>query len=111
MKTNSAQTPEAVMQKVTIEMIRRAIKLGKKNGRTIRISKTSGGKGVDVCDLNPDTAEGHAELEKFFTPVKRHYTFSGLGLPEERDAVNWRKLNFSFARRMLAGLTSLCTTS
>ncbi len=101
MKKYRNKTPEEVMKLVTIEIIERAIKLGRKNKRTIFISKTSGGKGIDVNTLNPQTPEGKENLEKFLTPVRRHYTFSGLGEAEEPNSVNWRKLNLPFGRRVL----------
>ncbi|MHB9039081.1 MAG: acyltransferase [Melioribacteraceae bacterium] len=51
--------------------------------------------------MNPRTNEGKENLEKFLTPIRRFYTFSGLGSPEEKDAINWRVLNLPFLRRML----------
>ncbi len=101
MKKYRNKTPEEVMKLVTIEIIERAIKLGRKNKRIIFISKTSGGKGIDVNTLNPKTPEGKENLEKFLTPVRRHYTFSGLGDAEEPNSINWRKLNLPFGRRTL----------
>jgi acetyltransferase-like isoleucine patch superfamily enzyme len=101
MKKYQNKTPEEVMRKVTIEMVQRAIRLGRKKGHTIYISKTSGGKGVEINSLNPKTAEGRKNLEQFFTPIKRHYTFSGLGLPEDKNSVNWRVLNVPTPRRIL----------
>lgn len=101
MKKYKGKTPEEVIKLVTIEIIERAIKLGKKNNRTISISKTSGGKGMPVNELNPKTSEGKENLEKFLTPIRRHYTFSGLGSPEEENAINWRILNLPFGRRIL----------
>ncbi len=101
MKKYRNKTPEEVMKMVTTEIIERAIKLGKKQNRTIFISKTSGGKGTDVNTLNPRTQEGRENLEKFLTPVRRHYTFSGLGDAEEKNSINWRKLNLPFCRRAL----------
>ena len=101
MKKYQNKTPEEVMKMVTIEIIKRAIKLGNKKQRTIFISKTSGGKGTDVNELNPETKEGKENLEKFMTPVRRHYTFSGLGSPEEPNAINWRILNLPYGRRLL----------
>ncbi|MHB8904968.1 MAG: acyltransferase [Melioribacteraceae bacterium] len=101
MKRYSSKSPEEVMRLVTTEIIRRAILLGGKKKRSIYISKTSGGKGVDVTSLNPRTNEGKENLEKFLTPIRRFYTFSGLGSPEEKDAINWRVLNLPFLRRML----------
>jgi len=95
------KTPEEVIKLVTIEIIERAIKLGKQKNRTITISKTSGGTGTDVNLLNPKTEEGKTNLEKFLTPVRRHYTFSGLGSPEEKNSINWRVLNLPFGRRTL----------
>jgi len=95
------KSPEETIKLVTIEIIERAIMFSKKKNREIFISKTSGGKGTNVKDLNPKTKEGQENLEKYFTPIRRHYTFSGLGSPEEKNAVNWRVLNLSFGRRML----------
>ena len=101
MKKYENKSPEEVIKEVTIEIISRAIKLGKKNKRSIMISKTSGGKGTDVNDLNPKTEEGRINLEKFFSSIRRHYTISGLGSPEEKNAINWRILNLPFGRRIL----------
>ncbi len=101
MKKYKNKTPEEVIKMVTIEIIDRAIKLGRKNNKTITISKTSGGKGTDVNELNPKTAEGKINLEKFLTPIRRHYTFSGLGSIEEKKSINWRVLNLPLGRRLL----------
>jgi acetyltransferase-like isoleucine patch superfamily enzyme len=101
MKKYSGRTPEDVIKLVTIEIIERAVKLGRKNNRTISISKTSGGKGKNVNELDPRTEEGKKNLEEFLTPVRRHYTFSGLGSPEEKNSINWRVLNLPFGRRLL----------
>lgn len=101
MKKYSNKSPEEVMKLVTTEIIKRAILLGNKKHRSIFISKTSGGKGIDVGTLNPKTNEGKENLEKFLTPVRRFYTFTGLGSPEEKDAINWRILNLPFFRRIL----------
>ncbi len=101
MKKFRDKNPEEVMRMVTMEIIARAIKFSKKKKRTITISKTSGGKGVDVRTLNPHTEEGRKNLNTFFRPIKRYYTISGLGAPEEKNAVNWRKLNLPTRRRVL----------
>lgn len=101
MKKYKNKSPEAVIKLVTIEIIERAIKLGKKHNRTVTISKTSGGKGASVNTLNPKTSEGIENLEKFLTPIGRHYTFSGLGSPEEKNSINWRILNLPFDRRVM----------
>ena len=101
MKRYANKSPEEVIKIVTTEIIERAIKLGRKKKRSIYISITSGGKGIDVRTLNPKTNEGKTNLEKFFTPVRRYYTFSGLGSQEEKNAINWRKLNLPFFRRTL----------
>lgn len=101
MKKYRNKSPEEVIKMVTIEMIERGIKLARKKKRTIYLSKTSGGKGVDIETLNPKTEEGRKNLEAFFKPVKRHYTFSGLGAPEEKNAINWRVLNVPGWRRIL----------
>jgi acetyltransferase-like isoleucine patch superfamily enzyme len=101
MKSRQGTAPEDVMRRVTIEIIGRAIRLGRKNARTIRISKTSGGKGVDVTTLDPATEAGRAQLEDFLSPVKRQYTVSGLGAAQEAGAVNWRRLNLPLGKRVL----------
>jgi len=101
MKKYRDKSPEDVMKMVTTEIIRRAITYGNKKNRIIRISKTSGGKGVDVRILDARTDEGSKNLEAFFKIVKRHYTISGLGAPEEKNAVNWRALNLPLWRRIL----------
>jgi hypothetical protein len=54
---------------------------------------------VDIATLDPDTPEGAERLAAYLNPVQRHYTFSGLGAPEEPNAINWRKVNFPFLRR------------
>jgi hypothetical protein len=101
MKKYRNKSPEEVMRVVTMELIERAVKFGARKNRSIFISKTSGGQGVDVQTLNPKTKEGKENLEKFLTPVRRHYTFSGLGSQEEPDAINWRVLNLPLGRRIL----------
>ena len=101
MKKYKNLSPEETMRAVTIEIIERAIKLSNKKKREIFISKTSGGKGTNVNELNPKTPQGKESLEKFLTPVRRHYTLSGLGSPEEKNSINWRVLNLPFRRRLL----------
>jgi acetyltransferase-like isoleucine patch superfamily enzyme len=100
MKKYRDKTPEEVMAMVTTEIIERAIKSGTRKNRSIFISKTSRGEGVDVQTLNPKTSEGKINLEKFLSPVRRHYTISGLGSQEEPNAVNWRALNLPLGRRI-----------
>ncbi len=92
---------EQIMRVVTVELIGRSIRFARKTGRTIRISKTSRGEGVDVATLDPSTPDGKERLEKFLTPIKRTYTISGLGGPEDANSVNWRKLNLPLGRRWL----------
>ena len=92
------------MRAVTEDILLRAIRRARKTGRTVSISKTGRGKGVDVTTLDPRTPEGRARLEAFLTPIHRHYTVSGLGAPEERDAISWRSLNLPVWRRALVGL-------
>lgn len=101
MKKYENKSPEEVIKIVTIELIERSIKLAKKKNRTIFISKTSGGVGTDVNTLNPKTADGKQNLDKFFASIRRHYTISGLGSPEEKNSINWRMLNLPFGRRTL----------
>ena len=95
------KTPLQVIREVTVDMIVRALKLAKKRGRTIYISKSARGKGVDIGTLDPRTPEGQRNLDAFFTPINRHYTFSGLGAPEECDSINWRLINLPLWRRIL----------
>ena len=104
MPRRTCQTPEEAMREVTKEIILRAIKMAKKKGRTINISKTARGRGVDVATLDPRTPEGRKGLEAFLTPVRRHYTFYGLGAPEEPNAIRWRLLNLPLWRRALVGV-------
>ena len=110
MKKYQNKTPEEVIKMVTIEMIERAIKLGNKKNRSVYISKTSGGKGVEVNTLNPKTEEGRANLDSFFDPIRRHYTFHGLGKPEEENAINWRVVNVPTWRRILLFLQLICSS-
>lgn len=100
MNTPAPATPESVMREVTTEIIRRGIRLGKKHGRTIVISKTAKGKGVPVSDLDPDSEEGRQRLDAFLTPTNRQFTVSGLGAPEDPGAINWRILNMALPRRI-----------
>jgi acetyltransferase-like isoleucine patch superfamily enzyme len=104
MKRYRNLSPQEVMREVTTEIIGRAIRFSRRTGRTIRISKTARGEGVDVQTLDRRTAEGREALEAFLTPVKRQYTVSGLGAPEEPNSVNWRKLNLPLGRRWLLGV-------
>ena len=96
-----ANSPEDVMRVVTTDILQRALKFARKRGRTVFISKTANGKGVDINTLDPQTADGKAKLEKFLASPARHYTISGLGAPEEPNAINWRQLNLSGWRKML----------
>ena len=100
MNSHVVRTPDAVMREVTKDIIRRAIRRSQRKRRRITISKSAKGKGVDISTLNPDDPEGRARLEAFLTPIGRHYTISGLGAPEESDAVNWRTINLSPWRRI-----------
>ena len=89
------------MREVTTDMIGRALKLARKRGRTVYISKTANGKGIDINTLDPRTPDGKVALDKFLASPARHYTFSGLGAPEEPNAINWRQLNLPGWRKML----------
>jgi len=93
------KTPEETMRAVTVDMVRRTLRLARKKGRSVFISKTAKGKAIDMEKIDPDTPEGAKALNAFLTPVARHYTFSGLGAPEEHNAINWRKINLSMWRR------------
>lgn len=101
MSAGRADSPESVMRMVTEDIIRRAIRLGRRKGRTICISKTSRGRSTPVESLNPDTPEGRRALEAYMARSARHYTISGLGEPEERSAINWRAVNLSLGRRII----------
>ena len=93
------ESPEAVLRRVTERFLRRAVRLGRRAGREIYLAKTSRGRGVPVSRLDPDTAEGRTELDRLFVRPPRHLTLSGLGAPEEPNAVNWRLLVGSWPRR------------
>ena len=91
--------PDAVMRNVTLQIVGRAARLARRKGREVYISKSGKGKGVDVRLLDPSTPEGRVKLETFLTPVARRYTVSGLGAPEDKNAINWRLVNLGFWRR------------
>jgi len=95
------RTPQQAMREVTEDMILRALKLARKKGRTVYLSKSSRGRGIDIAMLDPQTAEGRRNLDAFLTPLNRHYTFSGLGAPEEPNSINWRRVNLPVWRRLL----------
>jgi len=108
MTPRATATPKAVMREVTEDIIRRAIKRGRKKRRTIYISKSANGRTTPVQTLDPDEPEGRKRLDAYLTPVGRHYTISGLGAPEERNAVSWRTINLPLGRRILVmGLVAL----
>jgi hypothetical protein len=90
------------MRDVTTDIIVRAIKLGRRKRRTIFISKTANGQGVDITTLDSRTEAGKANLNAFLRSPARHYTISGLGAPEDANAINWRQLNLSPSRKILA---------
>ncbi len=96
------ESPEQVMRAVTTDILLRALKHAKRKRRTVFISKTANGKGVDIATLDPRTTDGKAKLDKFLASPARHYTFSGLGAPEEPNAINWRQLNLPAGRKVLA---------
>lgn len=98
---NTKPSPEDIMREVTADIIRRAIRMARKKGRKVFISKTAKGKATDVETLDPTTPEGAARLGSFLTPTGRHYTISGLGAPEEPNAINWRTINLPLGRRIL----------
>jgi hypothetical protein len=101
MSPRAYQSPEDAMRAVTTDIILRAIRAAGRKGRTVYISKAARGRGVDVATLDPPDPDGRARLEKFLTPVRRHYTFHGLGAPEEPNAINWRSLNLPAWRKAL----------
>lgn len=77
MKKYKNLSPEESIKAVTVEIIERAIKLGRKKNREIFISKTTGGKGTSVFESIP------------------------IQVREEKNSINWRVLNLSFRRRLL----------
>ena len=77
------ESPEDTIRAVTEEIVLRAVRMGRKRGRSIYLCKTARGKGVEVAMLDPRTPEGKKRLDAFLTPVRRHYTVSGLGAPDE----------------------------
>jgi acetyltransferase-like isoleucine patch superfamily enzyme len=91
------------MREATEEIIRRAIARGKRKARTVYISKSANGRTTPLETLDPDTPEGKKNLEAYLTPIGRHYTISGLGAPEEKNAISWRSLNLSLGRRLFVG--------
>ena len=101
------EDPLEVMRRVTTEILGRASRYARKTGRTITISKSSGGRGVDVRTLDPSTAAGREGLGAFFKAVKRQYTISGLGAAEEPGAISWRKVNLGAGRRWLLAVQLL----
>jgi acetyltransferase-like isoleucine patch superfamily enzyme len=101
MSPRAYQSPEDAMRAVTTDIVLRAIRAARRQGRTVFISKTARGRGVDVATLDPRDPEGRARLDKFLTPIRRHYTFHGLGAPEEPNAINWRSLNLPAWRKGL----------
>ena len=101
---SAAPTPESAMRQVTEEIIRRGIKLGRAAGRTIYISKAARGKQTALRTLDPSTPDGRKRLDAYLTPIRRHYTVSGLGAPEESNAISWRTLNLPLGRRLLLGV-------
>lgn len=103
MTSPATATPQSVMREVTADIIRRAIKRGRKKQRSVYISKAANGRTTPVESLNPDTPEGRQKLDAYLTPIGRHYTISGLGAPEERNAISWRTVNLSLGRRVLVG--------
>jgi hypothetical protein len=99
MRSDWPDPPEAALRRVTEDIIRRAVRFGRRKGRTVTISKTSRGQGVPVEELDPSTTEGRQRLDKFLSGSARHYTIGGLGAPEEKNAIEWRALNAGFCRR------------
>jgi len=89
------------MRRVTAEIVRRAARYARRRNLDIRISKTSRGAGTPVLELDPATVEGASRLTAFLARPARHYTLSGLGAPEDPNAVNWRHVNLSAPRRVL----------
>lgn len=101
MRSPRDETPEEAMRRVTEDIIVRAIREGRKRGRTICVSKAAKGEGVPVASLDPRTPEGRRRMDAFLTPTRRRYTFHGLGAPEEPNAINWRRLNLPRGRKIL----------
>jgi hypothetical protein len=94
------RTPEGAMRDATVDIVRRALRLARKKKRSVFISKAAKGKAIDLETLDPDVPEGAKALNAFLTPVGRHYTISGLGAPEEPNAINWRTINLPAWRRV-----------
>ncbi|HSC71461.1 MAG TPA: hypothetical protein VLH58_08920 [Candidatus Methylomirabilis sp.] len=103
MARRRCSTPEEAMRDVTEDIILRAITQARKKGRTVLISKTARGRGVDMATLDPRRPEGKNNLDVSLTPIHRHYTITGLGAPEETSAIPWRSLNMPVWRRIPAG--------
>ncbi|HNR39528.1 MAG TPA: hypothetical protein PKN61_10875, partial [Acidobacteriota bacterium] len=95
------ESPEDAMRRVTAEIVGRAARYARRRGLDIRISKTSRGAGTPVAELDPATPAGKARLAEYLARPARHYTLSGLGAPEDPNAVNWRLVNLPAGRRTL----------
>ncbi len=109
MNQYASKTPKEVMFSVTEEMVKRACKLSRKYKRSVLLHKSSAHAGVNVLEMNPNDLQGREKFIEFMTPIKRHYTFSGLGSPEEKNAINWRKLNLPLGRRTRLWLAMIVT--
>jgi acetyltransferase-like isoleucine patch superfamily enzyme len=95
------ETPDDAMRRVTAEIVGRSARYARRRGLDVRISKTSRGAGIPVLELDPATPDGAARLADFLARPARHYTLSGLGAPEDPNAVNWRLVNLPAGRRAL----------
>jgi len=100
MSNRQNETPEDAMRRVTAEIVARAAPYARRRGLDVRISKTSRGAGTPVVELDPSTPDGKARLAEYLARPARHYTLSGLGAPEDPNAVNWRRVNLPASRRL-----------
>jgi len=88
-------------------MVRRGIRLSRKTGRTITLSRSASAPPVDIRELDPDTEAGAARLARELAGKRNYYFFAGLGDLSEKNRIHWTALNRSLPRRIGLGLLVL----
>ncbi|MDP8213679.1 MAG: hypothetical protein RAO92_09625 [Candidatus Euphemobacter frigidus] len=96
---------DEALRKAVARIIRRAIRLGEKKGRTITIARSASAEPIDIRELNPDTSAGSDRLRTFLRGKTNFYTFDGLGRLSEPDRIHWTALNRPLYQRFF--LTTL----
>jgi len=99
---------EALRQAV-LRIVRRAIRLGRAQGRTITLARSAAMKPVDVQELDPDTPDGLRRLQAMLRGKTNYYTFAGLGKLSEKNRIHWTALNRPLWRRALLSALILAT--